>query len=155
MTLNAGDQAPDFKLLDPDMTPVSLSDFAGQKNVILYFYPKDDTPGCTIEAQDFTGMLDELDALDTQVIGISPDDCVSHAEFMIKYGLGVRLLSDIDKDIASHYGVWVEKEKNGMKKWGINRSTFIVGKDGTIKHALYGVAPRGHADKVMELVKGL
>ncbi len=153
--LKTGDIAPDFKLLDADVTPVTLSDYRGDKNVVIYFYPKDDTSGCTIEAQDFTDLQEEMESLDTLVFGISPDDCVSHAAFIDKFGLAVRLLVDIDKETANDYGVWVEKEKNGFKKMGINRSTFIVDKEGKIKHALYGVAPRGHAANVMELVKAL
>ncbi|MCB1737008.1 MAG: peroxiredoxin [Gammaproteobacteria bacterium] len=151
--LNAGDAAPDFTLLDADMTPVTLSKLQGDKNVVLYFYPKDDTPGCTIEAQDFTAMQDDFDALDTVVFGISPDDCVSHAAFAVKYGLSVTLLVDMDRDAMEPYGVWVEKERDGIKRWGVNRSTFIIDKKGVIKHALYGVAPRGHAQHVLDLVK--
>ncbi|MCB1735010.1 MAG: peroxiredoxin [Gammaproteobacteria bacterium] len=151
--LNAGDAAPDFTLLDADMTPVTLSTLQGNKNVVLYFYPKDDTPGCTIEAQDFTGMQDDFDALDTVVFGISPDDCVSHAAFAVKYGLSVTLLVDMERDAIEAYGVWVEKERDGIKRWGVNRSTFIIDKQGNIRHALYGVAPRGHAQHVLDLVK--
>lgn len=151
--LNPGDTAPDFKLLDADMTPVTLSDFRGSKNVVLYFYPKDDTPGCTIEAQDFTAMQDDFAALDTVVLGISPDDCVSHARFAVKYAISVTLLVDMDRDAIEAYGTWVEKEKDGVRRWGLNRSTFVIDKHGKVKHALYGVAPRGHAQHVLDLVK--
>ena len=152
--LAAGDKAPEFELPDADMNMVSSSDYEG-RNYVLYFYPKDDTPGCTLEAQDFTDLMDDFAAANTDVIGVSKDNCVSHGNFRDKYGLSVRLLADVEGQLCEAYGVWQEREKNGEKKMGIVRSTFIVDGDGTIRHALYGVAPKGHAGQVLELVQAL
>lgn len=152
--LVAGDMAPEFELPDADMNMVPSSELAGHKYV-LYFYPKDDTPGCTMEAQDFTDLMDEFAEADTSIIGVSKDNCVSHGNFRDKYGLTVRLLADVEGQLCETYGVWQEKEKNGEKKMGILRSTFIVDRKGIIRHALYGVTPKGHAHQILELVKGL
>lgn len=152
--LSAGDKAPAFELPDADMNMVTNADCEG-KNYVLYFYPKDDTPGCTLEAQDFTDMMEEFEAANTAIIGVSKDNCVSHGNFRDKYGLSVRLLADVEGQLCEAYGVWQEREKNGEKKMGIVRSTFIVDASGTIRHALYGVTPKGHAEQVLELVKGL
>lgn len=152
--LAAGDKAPDFELPDADMNMVMSSDCAG-KNYVLYFYPKDDTPGCTMEAQDFTDMMEQFEAANTAVIGVSKDNCVSHGNFRDKYGLSVRLLADVEGQLCDAYGVWQEKEKNGQKRVGIVRSTFIVDSSGTIRHALYGVTPKGHAEEILALVKAL
>lgn len=152
--LAVGDKAPDFQLPDADMGVISAADCAG-KHYVMYFYPKDDTPGCTMEATDFTDLIDDFNALDTAVIGVSKDTCVSHAAFRDKYGLSVRLLADVDGQLCEAYGVWQEKEKNGEKKMGIVRSTFIVDANGVIRHAMYDVKPKGHAAEVLELVKAL
>ena len=153
--LNPGDTAPGFGLEETDGELVHLSEFKGDKNVVIYFYPKDDTPGCTIEAQDFTALQDQFDAADTVVLGISRDDCGSHAAFRDKYGLTVKLLSDPDGSVCEKYGAWQEKDKGGEKKMGIVRSTFIVDRNSTIRHALYGVSAEGHAQEVLEKVKAL
>lgn len=153
--LKAGDAAPNFELPDADMTAVKLSDFKGKHNIVLYFYPKDDTPGCTLEAIEFSDLEDELANRDTLVMGVSRDDCLSHADFRDKHGLAVRLLADTEGKICGKYGVWQEKEKDGVKKMGIVRSTFVIDKKGTIRHALYGVTAKGHAQEVLQLVKGL
>jgi peroxiredoxin Q/BCP len=153
--LQAGSTAPDFELPDADMEMVSLSAFKGRKNVVLYFYPKDDTPGCTMEAIEFSDIEDELASLDTVVMGVSRDDCISHAAFRDKHGLTVRLLADTEGEACQKYGVWQEKEKDGVKKMGIVRSTFIIDKKGIIRHALYGVNPKGHAQEVLSLIKEL
>ncbi len=153
--LQAGSPAPSFTLPDADMETVRLADFKGKRNVVLYFYPKDDTPGCTLEAIDFSDLEDEFAAHDTVVLGVSRDDCLSHAEFRDKHGLSVRLLADTEGEICDKYGVWQEKEKDGVKKMGIVRSTFIIDKKGIIRHALYGVSPKGHAHEVLNLIKGL
>ena len=152
--LVAGDKAPDFELPDADMNMVMSSEYQGQ-NYVMYFYPKDDTPGCTMEAQYFTDMMDEFNVANTVVIGVSKDNCVSHGRFRDKYGLTIRLLADVEGQLCEAYGVWQEKEKNGEKKMGIVRSTFIVDSSGTIRHALYGVTPKGHAEQILELVQGL
>jgi len=152
--LSAGDKAPSFELPDADMNMVKDSDCNG-KNYVIYFYPKDDTPGCTMEAQDFTDMIDEFEAANTAVLGVSKDNCVSHGKFRDKYGLSIRLLADVEGQLCEAYDVWQEKEKNGEKMMGILRSTFIVDANGTIRHAMYGVTPKGHAEQVLELVKAL
>ncbi len=152
--LKIGHLAPAFRLPDADMKMVALNDFKG-RNVILYFYPKDDTPGCTIEAIEFSDREEELARIDTVVLGVSRDDCISHAAFRDKHGLAVRLLSDADGELCAEYGVWQEKEKDGVKKMGIVRSTFIIDQRGVLRHALYGVNPRGHAAEAICLVKNL
>jgi peroxiredoxin Q/BCP len=152
--LQVGRRAPGFSLPDADMEMVDLSSFRG-KNVVVYFYPKDDTPGCTLEAIEFSDMEDEFARYDTVVIGISPDDCISHADFRDKHGLSIQLLADPEVEVGRKYGVWQEKEKDGVKKMGIVRSTFIIDRQGILRHALYGVNPRGHAAEVLNLVKGL
>ncbi len=152
--LSVGEAAPEFELPDSDMNTVKSSDFAG-RNYVLYFYPKDDTPGCTMEGQEFTDLMDEFEAADTSIIGVSKDTCVSHAAFRDKYGLTVQLLADVEGQLCEAYGVWQEKEKNGEKKMGIVRSTFIVDADGVIRHATFDVKPKGHAAAVLERVRGL
>lgn len=147
-----GKPAPAFDLPDADMQMVKLSDFKG-KNVVLYFYPKNDTPGCTKQAIDFTELSDGFSRLNTEVVGISRDDCLSHASFRDKHGLTVQLLADTEGDVCETYGVWQEKEKDGLKKMGIVRSTFIIDGAGILRHAMYGVNPKGHALEIMNLVK--
>ena len=136
------------------MEMVKLSKFKG-KNVIVYFYPKDDTPGCTVEAIEFSDLEEEFIAHDTVILGISRDDCMSHADFRDKHGLAVQLLADVDGRVCERYGVWQEKEKDGVKKMGIVRSTFIVNKEGNVAHALYGIQAKGHAAEVLNLIKEL
>lgn len=152
--IQAGQRAPEIDLPDADMEMVSLASYQG-KNVVLYFYPKDDTPGCTIEAVDFSTLESELAREDTVVLGVSKDDCISHAAFRDKHGLTVRLLSDMEGEACAAYGVWQEKEGNGMKKMGIVRSTFIIDRNGTVRHALYGVSARGHAAEVIGLINAM
>ena len=134
---------------------VNLSDYAGKKNVVLYFYPKDDTPGCTIEANDFTRLAEEFGKYDTIVIGVSKDSCESHVEFINKFGLKIDLLADTSGELCESYGVWREREKNGVKSMAILRSTFIIDKKGTLVDVAYGVTPDGHAQEVLEKVKSL
>ncbi|MEW6313736.1 MAG: peroxiredoxin [Pseudomonadota bacterium] len=153
--LQAGQPAPPFELPDADMEMVSLANFKNKSNVVLYFYPKDDTPGCTIEAIDFSEMEEEFAKRKTVVIGVSRDDCISHAAFRDKHGLTVRLLADTDSEACDKYGVIQEKEVDGKKKQGIVRSTFIIDKQGVVRHALYGVSSRGHAAEVLNLIKGM
>ena len=151
--LNPGDKAPSFELPDSDMHIITSEQFLGQQNLVIYFYPKDDTTGCTIEAVELSDLIDDFAQLDTQVIGISKDNCVSHASFRDKHGLTVRLLADTEGEVCNAYGVWREKEKNGEKRMGILRSTFIIDKSGIIRQALYDVKPKGHAAQVIDLVK--
>ncbi|WP_078121535.1 peroxiredoxin [Thiosocius teredinicola] len=152
--LNVGDQAPEFNLPDADMSMTDSESLAGNPYVI-YFYPKDDTPGCTMEGIEFTELMSDFDDLGVAVLGVSKDTCVSHAAFRDKYGLNVRLLADVEGQACEAFGVWREKEKNGEKKMGIVRSTFIVDGNGVIKHAMYDVKPKGHAEQVLEMVRGL
>jgi len=153
--LKPGDRAPEFSVPDSDMQMVDLDDFSGQRNVVLYFYPKDDTPGCTIEALEFTDLESDFEDKDTAVLGVSRDTCVSHGAFRDKHGLSVRLLADIDGEICEAYGVWQEREAHGEKKMTIVRSTFIIDKSGAVRHALYDVKPKGHAEAVLELLQAL
>ena len=155
VALQAGQSAPGFDLPDADMQVVSLAGFKNHHNVVLYFYPKDDTPGCTMEAIDFSDLQDEFSSFDTVVLGVSMDDCLSHGTFRDKHGLAVQLLADVDGDVCNDYGVLHEKEHEGRKKICVQRSTFIIDKRGMLKHALYGVSPRGHATEVLGLIRGL
>lgn len=151
--LQPGQPAPGFDLPDADMNPVSLVGFRNRRSVVLYFYPRDDTPGCTMEAIEFSERQDEFDALKTVVLGVSMDDCVSHGAFRDKHGLSVQLLADTDGDVCRQYGVLHDKEVDGRRKTCILRSTFIIDRKGNLAQALYGVSPRGHAQEIIELLK--
>ena len=153
--LTQGDIAPGFELPTSDMTMLSLAELKGSKNVVLYFYPKDDTPGCTIEAVEFSDLMDEFTAADTVVLGISKDTCISHASFRDKYGLVVQLLADVEGKVSEAYGVWQEKEKDGKKRMALVRSTFVIDKQGIIQNARYNVSPRNHAAETLELVQAM
>jgi thioredoxin-dependent peroxiredoxin len=146
--LEAGATAPAFTLPDQDGKPVKLSAYKGQR-VIVYFYPADDTPGCTKEACQFSDLRDDYAALGVDVIGISPDQRESHERFRAKYGLRVRLLSDPSHKAMERYGAWGEKTLYGKKSVGVIRSTFLIGRDGRIEQAWYNVRADGHADKVL------
>jgi peroxiredoxin Q/BCP len=148
-------EAPNFRALNQNNQIVSLADYVGEKNVVLYFYPKDDTPGCTIEANDFTALASEFAALNTVVIGVSKDSCASHVAFIDKFGLKVDLLSDESGELCELYNVWREKEKDGVKKMAILRSTFIINKQGILVDVEYGVNHEGHAQAVLEKIKQL
>lgn len=147
--------APMFRSFNQNNQIVSLADYIGEKNVVLYFYPKDDTPGCTIEANDFTALAEEFAKLDTVVIGVSKDSCQSHVDFINKFGLKVDLLADTSGELCELYNVWREREKNGVKSMAILRSTFIIDKQGKLIDVEYGVNHEGHAQAVLEKVKGL
>jgi peroxiredoxin len=153
--LQVNQNAPVFSVQNQDRETISLSDFVGRKNVILYFYPKDDTPGCTIEANQFTQLAEQFAQQDTVVLGVSKDSCESHTNFIDKYDLKVALLADVDGQLCEDYGVWQEKEKEGVKKMGIVRSTFLIDKSGKLQHAEYGVDPDGHARAMLERVEQL
>ena len=152
--LQSGSSAPDFSLADAEMEMLKLSSLRGQ-TVVLYFYPKDDTPGCTVEAIEFSDLEDEFTRHGAIVLGISRDDCISHASFRDKHGLAVNLLADVDGRVCTKYGVWQEKEKDGVRKMGIVRSTFVIDAKGTIHHAQYGVTAKGHAAEILNIVKEL
>ena len=146
--LEPGDQAPPFSLPDQDGRLVSLDDFKGQK-VLVYFYPADDTPGCTKEACQFNDNLTAFERANVPVLGISPDDAASHQRFRAKYGLRFNLLSDPDHDVLERYGAWGEKTLYGKTSVGVLRSTFLVDEQGRIERAWYNVKADGHATKVL------
>jgi len=148
-------EAPHFELPDADMQTFILTSQQGKKNIVLYFYPKDDTPGCTMEANEFSDLEEEFAKFDTIVIGISRDDCLSHASFRDKYGLSVLLLSDPDARVCKRYGVMYEKEVEGHKKLSIKRSTFVIDRQGKLRHVMYGVHAHGHAQDILKLIKEL
>ncbi|MCR8679477.1 MULTISPECIES: thioredoxin-dependent thiol peroxidase [Campylobacter] len=153
VTLTAGDIAPDFSLENSDGVSISLRDFAG-KNVVLYFYPKDNTPGCTTEACEFSQNYDDFIANDCVIVGISPDSVKSHAGFINKQNLKHILLSDPDKEVAKAYGVWQVRKNYGKEYLGIVRTTFVIDKDGKILKVYKSVKAAGHAAKVLaDLVK--
>lgn len=152
--LQIGSPAPDFTLPDADMEMVKLSKLKG-KTVVLYFYPKDDTPGCTLEAIEFSDLDEEYAKHEAVVLGVSRDDCMSHADFRDKHGLTVNLLSDVDGKVCDKYGVWQEKEKDGVRKMCLQRSTFLIDRNGVLRHLLYGVNPKGHAQEILNLIKEL
>ncbi len=151
--LQAGQSAPGFDMPDADMDIVSLAGFKNRKNVVLYFYPRDDSPGCTREALEFSDKQEEFAALDTVVLGVSMDECLSHGSFRDKHGISLQLLADVDGEVCNSYGVLREKEHDGKKRTCIQRSTFIIDKRGILKHALYAVSSRGHAAEVLNLIR--
>lgn len=153
--LQAGQAAPQFSLPDADMEMFDLASLHGKQHAVLFFYPKDGTPYCTIEAIDFSDHESEFNRLGCAVIGISRDDCLAHADFRDKHGLSIRLLSDEDSEVCRKYGVMHFREHDGHKKLCLIRSTFIIDKHGVIRHALYDVTPKGHAAEVFQLVKQL
>lgn len=153
--LEVQQNAPMFRSKNQNNQLVSLTDYAGEKNIVLYFYPKDDTPGCTIEANDFTALADDFAALDTVVIGVSKDSCASHVDFINKFGLKVELLADTSGELCESYGVWREREKNGVKSMAIMRSTFVIDKQGVLVYVNNAVNPEGHAQEVLDAVKNL
>jgi peroxiredoxin Q/BCP len=146
--LAPGDIAPDFSLPSSTGKEVKLSGLRG-KNVVLYFYPKDDTPGCTKEACSFRDNLPKFGAMDAVILGVSKDSLDSHASFSKKYGLNFTLLSDEGLKVNNLYGTWVEKENYGKKYWGTERSTFVIGKDGKIRKIFRGVKVDGHEQEVL------
>ena len=148
ITLEVGDKAPEFEALNQDGVKVALKDFIS-KNVVLYFYPKDNTPGCTTEACEFSANYDQFIKNDTVIIGVSPDSVKSHAGFIAKQNLKHILLSDEDKEISKLYGVWQVKKNYGKEYLGIVRSTFVIGKDGKIVKIYKNVKAKDHAAKVL------
>jgi len=148
--LEKNQKAPEFSSPNQDNKTISLSSFNGKQNVILYFYPRDDTPGCTIEANQFTALVNDFAAIDTTIIGVSQDSCESHTAFIEKFGLKIDLLADTSGELCERYGVWQEKEKNGVKKMGIVRSTFLIDRHGLLHDVTYGVSPEGHAAEMLE-----
>ena len=149
--LQTGQAAPGFELPDADMNVVTLESFRSH-NVVLYFYPRDDTPGCTMEAIAYSELDDKFAKLKTVILGVSMDDCISHGTFRDKHGLSVNLLSDFETEVCRKYGVLQEKQAEGVKRECVVRSTFVIDKKGVIRHAAYGVTPRGHAAEIYDVV---
>jgi peroxiredoxin Q/BCP len=147
--LKAGDKAPDFTLKSDSGKKISLSQFLGKKEVILYFYPKDNTPGCTKEACSFRDSISAFGNKNAEVFGVSPDSVKSHQNFIQKQNLNFNLLSDPDHEVAETYGAWGEKSLYGKKYMGILRTTFVIGKDGKIKKVFEKVKPEGHAEEIL------
>jgi len=151
-TLQEGDKAPDFSAKDQNSKTVSLADYKG-KNVILYFYPKDDTPGCTAESCSFRDNYESLLSKGFEVIGVSTDDEKSHKKFETKYSLPFTLIADNDHQIVEAYGVWAEKNMYGKKYMGTVRTTFIIDAGGVISHIISKVDTQNSSQQVLELVK--
>ena len=152
--LNVGDNAPDFCLPDQNENTVCLKDFKG-KWVVLYFYPKDNTTGCTREAIDFTEHLHEFEKLNAVVLGVSPDSVKSHQNFVKKHNLKVTLLSDPEHKVLQAYGVWQLKKMYGREYYGVVRSTFIIDPDGKIAHIWRKVKVKGHVEEVKRVLEEL
>ncbi len=154
MTLEIGDKAPDFDLPGDGGSAIKLSDYIG-KNVILYFYPKDSTPGCTTEAKDFSALLGDFSKWDSVVIGMSKDSVKRHDNFIAKQALTVRLAADEDGTTIEKYGVWVLKKLYGREYMGIERATFLIDATGTIRQIWRKVKVKGHAAAVLEATQAL
>jgi peroxiredoxin Q/BCP len=148
-----GRPAPDFTLTSDSGEQVSLASLRG-KPVVLYFYPKDDTPGCTVQAQGIRDAWAEFERAGAVVLGVSPDDERSHAQFREKYGLPFALLADTDHETAEAYGVWVEKNMYGKRYWGVERSTFVIDREGNLAKAMRKVKPDTHAEEVLAALDG-
>ena len=149
-----GAPAPDFTLTADSGDTVSLSDFRGNP-VVLYFYPKDDTPGCTTQACGIRDAWGDLQKAGAVVLGVSPDNEAAHVKFREKYGLPFSLLADTEHEVSELYGVWGEREFAGKKFMGVARSTFVIAPDGSLAKAMYGVKPATHADDVLAVLAGL
>lgn len=150
-----GQTAPNFSLPDADMQMVTLSAFKGKKNVVLFFYPRDGTPGCIMQAVDFSDHESEFDRHDCVILGVSRDDCLRHAEFRDEQGLSIGLLSDPEGEVCRNYNVLQEREIDGVRRESLVRSTFVIDKKGVLRHVVYGVNPRGHAAEVFDVVRRL
>ncbi|HQU26035.1 MAG TPA: thioredoxin-dependent thiol peroxidase [Acidimicrobiales bacterium] len=150
--LEPGTRAPAFSLPNQDGATVSLTELAGER-VVLYFYPADDTPGCTTEACQFNDLLARFRGLSVRVLGVSPDGPASHRAFRERYGLDFDLLSDEGRTVMGKYGAYGEKTLYGKKVLGVIRSTFVIGPDGRIEHAFYGVRANGHAARVLAALR--
>ena len=152
--LTEGNKAPNFTLTTDEGTPLKLSSLKGRAAVI-YFYPKDDTSGCTLEAKDFSALADKFEAAGAVIVGISPDSAASHQKFKKKHGLTVLLAADEEKKAAEAYGVWVEKSMYGRKYMGVERATFLVDSKGRLARIWRKVKVRGHAEEVLDAIKEL
>ena len=152
VNLQPGDKAPDFSLPASTGDTISLSDFLGKKRVVLYFYPKDNTSGCTKEACSFRDNLPAIQDKDTVVLGVSPDSLKSHEKFINKLDLNFPLLSDEDHQVAEAYGAWGEKQMYGKSYMGIIRKTFVINKDGEIEEVFHKVKADGHGEEILNLL---
>jgi peroxiredoxin Q/BCP len=152
MRIEEGQQAPDFELASDAGERVRLSDLRGRP-VVLYFYPRDDTAGCTKEACGFRDVYSEFEERGAVVLGVSPDDEASHVRFKEKHSLPFTLLADPKHEASEAYGAWREKKNYGKTYWGVHRSTFVIGPDGTVVRAIYGVKPAGHAEQVLAALR--
>lgn len=151
----AGDQAPAVAVPCDSGKVLDLAQYRGKRNVVLYFYPKDNTPGCTKESVNFQADLKKIQALDSEVVGVSPDSVESHQRFKQKYGFEFPLLADVDKQVCQSFGVWVQKSMFGKKYMGVQRATFIIGKDGIVKKVWPKVSVSKHAEEVIAALKQL
>lgn len=154
MSLSIGTRAPDFSLPATDGRQVSLDGLRGRK-VVLYFYPKDDTSGCTLEAQNFQALKAEFAAADTEIVGVSPDGLKSHDKFRAKYGLDFTLASDEPTEMLQAYGVWVEKSMYGRKYMGVERTTVLIDRNGTLAQVWNKVKVPGHAEEVLKAAQSM
>ncbi len=154
MTAQVGAPAPDFSLPGDNGETITLSALRG-KHVVLYFYPKDDTPGCTTEAKDFTAMADDFASVGAVVVGMSRDTATKHDKFIAKHDLKVKLAADVDGDVTEAYGVWVEKNMYGRTYMGIERATFLIDDKGIVREVWRKVRVKGHAQAVLDAVKAL
>jgi thioredoxin-dependent peroxiredoxin len=152
--LNVGQHAPDFSIPDQHESPVSLGDFSGQW-VVLYFYPKDDTPGCTTEAKDFSELNQDFSALGAKILGVSPDSAKSHSKFIDKHKLTITLLSDPEHELAETYGIWQLKKFMGKEYMGVVRSTFLIDPEGNIAYTWTNVKVKGHTQQVLNKLQEL
>lgn len=155
VALSEGQSVPLFSLPDADMEMFDLASVLGSHHVVLYFYPRDNTPACTRQAIDFSDHDADFAKEKCIVVGISPDDCLTHAEFRDQHGLSVELLADEDGDVCKLFGVWLSGQVEGATKRSVRRSTFIISRDGVLRHVMHDVNPRGHAAEVFQLVKQL
>ena len=150
-----GDQAPAVSVPCDDGKTLDLVKYRGKRNVVLYFYPKDNTPGCTKESVNFQADIEKIRALDSEVVGVSPDSVESHQRFKQKYGFEFPLLADVDKKVCQSFGVWVQKSMFGKKYMGVQRATFIIGKDGIVKKVWPKVSVSSHAEEVLTALQQL
>jgi peroxiredoxin Q/BCP len=151
--LKEGMKAPEFDLPSSAGKNISLKEFQGKKRVVLYFYPKDNTPGCTVEACGFRDQIKQIEKKDAVVLGVSPDGSESHQKFIKKFKLPFTLLSDEEKKMLKDYGMWVKKNFLGKEYMGVARQTLVIGKDGSIEKIFEKVKPEGHAEEILEFLK--